>query len=415
MMLRRFKRLTSMLFSQEVGSSLLGWGLRIGGAGFGFFTFRELFKAVGSDGVSAIAILQSIGAWFSVLEVGSGFLAQNHIVKARVGRMDGRAGLVTLICRPLVLIAVSAVLLVVFRRPWASFVANGEAATALMGNIDLVLISSIVFLGSAVSGMSTRILYAEGRNTMANAIPACSSVATFVTVWFLRVSGESELLPYVLAMGGPIALLSCLVLLWSLRVARCESSRNRELAQLGAPPLMAHRDYFLFNVASSLVLRVDIYVLSQILSAESLALYVSMQKIFALIFIGPQTLFSVVHAKFSALGLEGRVDALCREALRYALVPALVFPVFAVLMLFFDSTVAKLMTAGRLEAFGFSIVFWGCIYYVLRVWTDSWATALLATGKAGSILLPTLFQGLLSAPLLYFCGGGWALRGAMLR
>ena len=49
------------LFNKDIAASLIGWTLRIVGAACGFLTFRQLFSAVGSEGVAAVAILQSIG------------------------------------------------------------------------------------------------------------------------------------------------------------------------------------------------------------------------------------------------------------------------------------------------------------------------------------------------------------------
>jgi O-antigen/teichoic acid export membrane protein len=187
---------------------------------------------------------------------------------------------------------------------------------------------------------------------------------------------------------------------------------NRGLApQLAAPRYSGHIDYSVFNLASTLVLRVDIYILSRVLNPMQLAGYIAIQKLFALVFIGPQTLLSTVHPRFSALFFQGNHKKLKSLAITYGLLPSVVLIIATICIISFDANICTLVTAGHLSKFGVGVTCLACVYYVIRVWTDSWSTVLLATNRARKLLLPTILQGVISAPILYWLGSILGIAG----
>ncbi len=406
-----FKKFSSRLLSnKDVVASLTGWTLRILGAACGFFTFRQLFSAVGAEGVAAVAILQSIGGWIAILEVGTGFVAQNFIVKSSVDKNDSTHGLRRLLLRPLYLSIGAAIFLVIFHESWFRFVTAGDASSALHDAPVLVFICTIFFLLSVLSGPVIRILYAEGRTVIANTLPVLGSILNLVAVLFCQKLGFTSLAIYIFCMLAPPVL--PLLFIVFRRIGAGYGNVTGISAKL--PPWSGHANYTLFNLASILVLRVDIYVLSRVFSAEQLVAYISVQKIFGLAFIGPQTLLSTVHPKFSALYMQGEDSALRRTALRYALAPSVVLVAASIVMVVFDRQICPLISAKHLTVFGSWVIVTAGLYYCLRVWTDAWATVLLATNQALKLLFPTLLQGLVSAPLLYWIGLSMGTAGGFI-
>lgn len=397
--------------SKDVAASLIGWTLRILGAACGFFTFRQLFSAVGSEGVAAVAILQSIGGWIAILEVGTGFVAQNFLVKSAVDKTDARPGLRGLLMRPLYLSAAAAVLLVVFHGAWFKFVTAGDAAASLHEAPTLVFACTIFFLLSVLSGPVIRILYAEGKTVLANSLPVLGSVLNLVAVLVCQWLGVKSLAAYICCMIAPPVLPLLYIAFRRIGAGAGQASAST-VAEL--PAWGGHMNYTLFNFASILVLRVDVYVLSRVLSAEQLVAYISVQKIFSLAFMGPQTLLSTVHPKFSSLYIQGRHSELRRTALKYALTPSVALVGAALVLVAFDRQICPLVTARHLNFFGAGVILSALLYYCLRVWTDAWATVLLATNQAKRLLVPTLLQGAVSAPLLYWIGLSWGGAGGFV-
>lgn len=384
----------------DLAVSLVGWTLRIAGAACGFLTFRQLFVAIGAEGVAAIAILQSVAGWVSILEIGTGFVAQNFLVNAKVAGTDSRAGLSRLLLRPLYLSFGAALVLAVFHGAWIQFVTAGEAAAGLRTIPGFVIACTVFFLLSVLSGPVIRILYAEGKTMLANALPVVGSVLSFAGVLTCQRLGLKAMEAYVVCMIIPPVLPLMYIAVKRL-AAGAISPRG---GGIEVPAWKGHLDYTIFNFASILVLRVDIYVLSRVLSAEQLVAYISVQKLFSLVFLGPQTLLSTLHPKFSALFMKGYDTKLVRMALLYALLPSAALVIAAAGIAIFDQEICMLLTSGNLSTFGVGLIGAALLYYVFRVWTDAWATVLLATDRARKLLVPTLLQGAVSAPLLYLLG-----------
>jgi O-antigen/teichoic acid export membrane protein len=321
-------------------------------------------------------------------------------VKSAVEKSDARLGLRGLLLRPLYFSAGAAVLLVVFHEWWFRFVTAGDAAAGLREAPVLVFVCTCFFLLSVLSGPVIRILYSEGRTVLANSLPVLGSILNLVAVLFCQRLGLKSLAAYICCMLAPPVL--PLLYIAFRRIAAGVTKRSELSALL--PSWGGHLNYTLFNFASILVLRVDIYVLSRVLSTEQLVAYISVQKIFSLAFMGPQTLLSTVHPKFSALYMQGQDSELRRTALKYAVMPNVILVCCALILVAFDREICPLISAQHLSVFGVGVIFAACLYYCVRVWTDAWATVLLATNQARRLLLPTLLQGAMSAPLLYWIG-----------
>jgi len=389
------------IIKKDIGASLCGWGLRILGAGCGFLTFRQLFVALGPDGVAAIAILQSIGGWISILEIGTGFVAQNYIVKAKSANLSAQRGLRLILLRPMYIGLAVSLVLIAFQGKWVAFVVAGEAASSLKKSPNLVVATTAYFLITNFATSMVRILYAEGKVFLANLIPVLGSVLNLITILCCSWLGVKSLNVYVFCLIIPSSI--PLVLFAVTRVvSRKTSSPDNEVP---LPMIREHYSYSIFNMAATLVLRIDVFVLSRVLNTSQLVTYVAVQKLFSLIVLGPQTMLATVHPRFSAMYIKGQYSELRTTALKYGIFPSIILLIAALFLMYFDRWICPLITAGSVRHFGFGILSFALIYYILRVWTDSWATCLLAANKAQLLLLPTIVQGLVSAPFLHYFGG----------
>ncbi len=386
----------------------VGWFARIASAGSGLLTFRELFAAIGAEGVAAIGIIQMIGGWIGLLEIGTGFVSQNYLSKCRAFGLPGGRTVAKILIRPIYAIAIAAIVSSASRSTWVNFIIEGNAASALRDQPAALVTAVVIMLVGAVGIPAQRLMFAEGNGVFANLVPAGASVVTLVWVFTLGILGSSRLQDYIYATLLPINLTLVAIVLH--RIVR--GGRGRENGtQIEMPPWESHRDFTCFNVASTLVLKIDVFILSRVLSAEQLSIYIAVQKLFSLIFLGPQSLLATAHSRFAVFFAKKDWRSIKRLALQYSLVPNVIIIGCTVCAIAFDREIARLISSDVLSSLGWATLSLAGMYYALRLWTDTWATVLLAADRPKVMLLVCLIQGFITIPIIYFCALQWSTPG----
>jgi Na+-driven multidrug efflux pump len=398
--------------SEESCVAAKAMALRLIGAACGFISVRMAFSAIGVDGVAGIFMIQAVAGWFFWVDAGTGIAAQNFVAKSIAEGRDYRSGLVRILRIPFYLALSGVPIIILTGNYWFPFFASGKAAESLINYkwyvVGLVALQLLV----SSSGSIWRIYYAERKGELGNWIQSGGSLITFLGILVLKITHWGGFIAYSLAVLAPSAILPYVFFLNRLRIGKktefTETCERPSLHDIGS--------VFLFNLSAALVLKVDVLVLGRVAAASAVGAYVCLQRIMSLIQVWSMSLQAANQSAITRAW--AKQDPAAIRTILWKLIlhplPAVILP--GLLLICFDSRIAGIMTSGKIQSFGWPMIFFATLYYLVRLWTDAWSVAILALGNAVRLVIPTLIQGCLLIPLIYFLGrsyGGAGVYAAM--
>ncbi len=395
-----FPSLKNLFKTDESFTAATAMALRLAGALCGLLSVRMSFSAIGVDGVAGIFMIQAVAGWFFWVDAGTGIAAQNFVAKSIAQGRDYQPGLIRLLRLPFYLALSGVPIIILTGNVWFPYFASGKAAEALVHYkwfvVGLVALQLLV----SSSGSVWRIYYAERRGQLGNVIQSGGSLISFLVIVILKISHADGFIAYSSAMLVPGVLLPYLFFMKRLRIGRrldpSEACHRPSLHEIGS--------VFLFNLVGAMVLKVDVLLLGRVAAASQVSAYVCMQRIMMLAQVWPMSLQASNQSAITRAWAQRDSTSIRRIIGRIIFHPLPVIILPCLMLCFFDSHVARIMTSGKIQAFGLPLIICATFYYLVRLYTDAWSVAMLALGNAAKLVAPTLIQGCLLIPLMYILG-----------
>jgi len=366
---------------------LVGWGAKVAAAGLALVNTRLMLQVGGTEGFAALSIVLSMAPWLALLNLGTPGAAQNAISRRRAAGLDVVGYLHSASTLSLGLLLVAILVAVGLAWPLHHWAFSDFAGVS---PVDLAWLL-VALLGSAFSAIFNQLLFALGRPFWPNLAPAVQAGLTTLLLARLQDSGDVAFRDLCLAYGLPLLL--------TLAVSAFHAGRWRPLRIHGSDvkeTLLASRGFLLFSAASTATLSVDMLIMSRLLNAHDIATYALINRILSVL-LGLHAVvlatnwapLSELHARRNASGFFQRLRRVLSMGVVTTLLPGL-------LILALADRVLPLLGGAALLPLDRSVLLLAAAYLAARVWTDTFATAQLSTGAAGSMGMVVLLQMIVS-------------------
>ena len=375
------------------------WVSRIVAAIAQLLVIRALLPFLGSQQYALFSVVTSLVTWFALVEFGVGNSLQNRI---SVARAEGRERDVAIrSALPLlgILFTISVLVLVLagpvlqhflFRR-----IGNGSS-TPVPASAYLLSGIGFVYVVTTLANISYKVFYGEMRGYISNTYITAANVVGLVAVIALRFVdvGAQRLTWSLIAWTTPPALVGLaaaahVYIKHGLGRARVDWSLTRDLWR------RAWR-FGGFAAMAAGVLGVDYVVMSQTLAADQIVRYNAASKVYGLIFFLYTALLQAtwpVCAEAFGRGDVATVRRMTRESLLAGTaIVALGTAAFAVAR---NVVIAMLGAPGITLPLGLILTFGA--YFLLRVWSDTYAMILMSRDRLRVFWLYIPFQAAISA------------------
>lgn len=385
-----------------------GWTARAVVVGCAFVNTRLLLDLVGVDGYAAFSIVLSLAPWLALLNLGLPNTAQNLISERRArGLQPSRlrraavdsalaAGLLYL---PLVLLtAVVVEHLLLHDQGGMSFLSVA------------LLLWALVILG--LTAVFHQVLHAMHRSTWPVVAPAVQAALTAI---FLLVVRDSSMDPAqrevwgVLAMALPIVA----VFLISALLAGAQPSLRLDARALRRL-LHAARGFLLFGLTGVLTLSCDYIVMSRLLQSGQVAQYSLASKTFGTILTLHSVLLAASWTPLSDRFFRGDLSGMRGQLARLLGLGAVLVALAGVPLALGMDLVVKLLSGGKIDALPLTLTLGWLVYVAMRVWSDSFATALLSCNQVGIINRYIVWQSLISLTAQWLMASRYGATGIVL-
>jgi O-antigen/teichoic acid export membrane protein len=348
-------------------------------------TIPLLVSSLGTDSYAAYAIVLSMLSWFALTEFGTGSAIRNYCAEAR-GRgstAEGEIGTVALIL--LITLVVGTIVLALSARSLASFLL--AAIPSVAGSATLVVFTAgVLFLMTTIGLVANKLLYGLGRGVTANVMVAAASLMSLATLWLATrvVSGESLLLPAVVAYGGPPALLGVVAaVVLCLRHGSWDAAKLRAAA---SPMLHRSARFFVVAVFAAGVLNVDYIVMSQTLAPEQIVTYNLLARCFNIVLTLYAGLLAATSVYWSERIAQSDWSTVLKGWRQYIVGGAIVVVLITLIGMFAAQPAIDWMLPDSHVTIEHSMILLFGLYMVIRVWTDASTVALQAANETGVLI-----------------------------
>jgi O-antigen/teichoic acid export membrane protein len=388
------------------------WASRIVTAASAFVSIRLLTDGLGEERFAAYAILAGLIGWFALADFGVASALQNRVTQLR-SRGESSGPVVVYTIHLLAQIWVPLAIALWLTAPYLAgtlirtpAISNGEAQTAYS-------IAACLLSVAGLGNVAYRVWYGEQRGYLAN---AASMVASLLGVWALVLTtrqGETTSLPRAVAagLGGP-AVVGALALGWVYFRARNEVQRSTrvERGELRRKAL----EFFAFNLMATLVLHMDVLVISQELEAPEVALYSVLRRFYDIGQVLYAAVLLAVWPTWTELAARSEWDLAGKYLRRYLGIGMVGAAVLALAMLVAGPALTSILAPSLALAPspGLLLVLGGI--GIARVWTTTWAVALQSLDEVRPLWLATPVQAIINLVLQVGFARRWGLEGLLV-
>ncbi len=368
-------------------SLIVGWGAKLVAAALALLNTRLFFHALGTEGFAALSILLSLGPWLAIANVGLPGASQNELSRLRSVGADVTATLRT--AKSLSLLLAGAMAAATLALAWP--IRHGLLGAFPSTPINVVALICMGLLASAIGAIYSQVLFALRRPLWPNALPAVQAASTAAILVGLDSTGRSGLPMAAIAYTLPIigtTLCSAFAIGGDWRWCLDRSVASRLLSSA--------RSFLTFYAVSTATLSVDYLLMSQLLRAEDIAQYALLSRILntllglhAVVLASAWPRLAEQHFKQDYASMRTGVFMTLGLGFAVTVVPG-------ALILAGHSILFRLLGGSHLPAPSLVLLVLAFAYLSIRVWTDTFATVQLSTGRASRLARLAVVQMLIS-------------------
>ncbi len=373
------------LFSKEV---IAGWLARLIVILLSFVNTKLIIECIGTDGFAGYSILASLTGWLSICNLGIPTTIQNQIAKLKGTGLDytnvRNASYGTFICVTLLTFPIATITSV--------FSSNYLLINYSLISPTAVLIIIFGIFLAAQSQIFTQILHAENKSIWPNIYPALTSSLLSLILSIFVIYNIKDYTLFACALTfctlAPIA--------HALKKLKFFDSIKFE-KEFILNQIKSSKDIIKFSILSTITLSIDYIIMSRILSPGEISTYNLTSRLFGLALILQSVLLASNWSHLSILLYAKKFDE-AKALLNKLLLQGLAIGVImGVINLTFSDKIISIWSSGKLEKPDFLLCLAWFFYILIRIYTDTYAMALLCFNKTNIINEYIPRQALISA------------------
>jgi len=367
-------------------------------------------QLLGVDDYTVYILITSLLCWFLLADLGLGFSLQNKISSLKSRGKSYKEFIATILFIGPILIIIFGVLTWIVSNSLASYYLSNFSIDSDYTQIFFISVLLMICVG--VFGMVYKIWYALEKGYWSSIVPAISVLISYLFLLWLQKNEEQSLEIILLAYFGPLAFMPMVFYAYFLFKLRSKISfKNIDIEII----LKKSKEFLFFGLMALLVLNVDFFIASQVLSSEEVIQYHILLKIFSLaLFIYSAFLMAiwpVLSEKISSKENYHVIEGMVRKSLPVGMLFMIIFTGFIVV--FGEYIYRYLIRNIEVNISPVLVVSFG-LYFLIRVWTDTFAMILQAGNNLKPLLTIVPIQAFVSVSLQIFLSMKYGVYGLLM-
>jgi len=356
------------------------------------YMVRLLLLLLGKDNYALFAVLTGLMGWFALTDLGLGISLQNHISEYKANQKE-YAEIVKNVLGIYFILMILVMILFYFTSGYFSRVILKEFSFLDDKKKNLLfLITGELFIVMNFSSIIYKIWYAELKGYLSNVVP--------VLGYILSVFGISILGRYKQDLSEPLVysiiifLLPNTLITFMLMLLKLEFSKfffyNRFNKDIIYSVFKKGFSFWFFSIMAAGVLQIDYLVMARYLRSDEIVLYNLISRIFILIFFIYNSLLTALWPEISIEIHKFNIEKVKSQIKKYLGIGILYIVTATLLVVLLKDYIVNLLAPGSLIEFPVYLIIIIGFYYLIRIWTDTYAMVLQSVSifKPFWILVP---------------------------
>lgn len=368
---------------------LSNWISKILQASLQIYSIRLLTIILNLDEYAIYTLLMVLANWIILSDFGLGSSLQNFITECRVKNLSYNIYISNVAS---LIITIFVILLILFY-PISLYVAPlylykfNTISTEC--KVLLLYITISILLVTALSSVVYRIFYALHKGYISNVMPAIAAIITFVCLYIVMLQKESldgfELLYSVIASILPQAAIPLCCFIFFLKKNNIKLYFKMHILK---KIFRRAANFWVFAFFGALTLQVDYFIASRFLDSNDVVLYNTLMKLYGFAFF---MYYSVIFALWPIVSEcinKNNFKQIGVFLVRYIPIGMILIVCFSILLYMTAPFILSILIKNTTLNVSILIIFLFCLYFLLRVWTDTFAMVL----QSANILKPFWFM-----------------------
>ncbi len=356
------------------------WASRIMLALLQVASIRLLTMGLGQSAYAVYALLLGLAAWFTLADFGISAALQNLVAESRARGIDYTA---TFAAWSVIAMAGGALLALAawLLSPWlAAMLMADFPGVSTEARVDATRVMAVASIALASASLIFKVWYGEQRGYLAHLCQlAGGALAYLCSAWVVNHVVEHRLEWCLFAWCGINALLPMAFLLWRVKGARlpprgASTPAMRDVARQAL-------GFWGYGLMAALVLQLDYVLVARVLGAADLVSYSIHARVFALGFFVYTSVLGALWPGLTERAALGRGREMMTSALRHLGAGLAFIALFTAFVALFDDRLLAIIapTVSAAGTVSFIVAMGG--YYLVRVWSDTFAVVLQSMGQ----------------------------------
>lgn len=373
---------------------------------------RIIISKIGLDLYAGLALLTGLAGWYVLADFGIGNSLQNYIAERRARGESANELIITSLLLGIIIMA-SLLLLLYFSSAYLGplLLKNITQLDSQSKESSFWWFGALSLLGVA-GGLVFKIWYATQKGYLANILPAVGAIIGFVIIECIADATPSEQLLWCLvALTAPVALLSIPALMYQIFTAYLAGGRP---SVSHATLLMKRAARFMgLAVMAAVVLQVDYIVISQYLSSTDIAIYNISTKIFSTTFFVYYSVLLAFWPIFTELIAMNKWRKIISTIKVIVAGGVLFMLAVTTAVLWFEGGITGFLAPNTSLHIESKIIVLLGIYFIVRIWTDTFSTVLASMSQVRALLIWVPVQAALNIGLQVYLAPRFGLIGVI--
>ncbi|WP_026765957.1 MATE family efflux transporter [Selenomonas ruminantium] len=380
--------------------TMSAWGSRVVMAGLNFVSIPLIVSLIGLDGYELYVLAGSLSAWYALIDIGLGSAIQNIISTCRVKKKDYFDYIVNAVFIILVALLLVTLILMGLSDTIGAILLQKYEGMTLSDKGWLFFEISVLLLLLGSSNLVNRIWYGEQRGYLANIVPAVGYVVGFIILEVIaHYKIDTDIYQVIFLWYFPVCSLQICMLLIRIHILKIRDLFCCVKKEILHKLWQNCKGFWCFAFLSVVTLQINYIIMSQFIYANGMVAYNLVDKIMNLSFFVYTAILSALWPVFTEAFSKrewSRVIAYCRRYIFIGVFIVLICMLFSIMFMPYLANV--LLHGNHIDISNWFILMFG-VYYVLRVWTDTFAIILQSRNDMRPFLLMVPLQAVLSVTL----------------
>lgn len=394
--------------------TMSAWGSRVVMAGLNFVSIPLIVSLIGLDGYELYVLAGSLTAWYALIDIGLGSALQNIISTCRVKKKDYFDYIVNAVFIIFVALLLVTLMLMGLSDTIGAILLQKYEGINLADKGRLFFEISVLLLLLGSSNLVNRIWYGEQRGYLANLVPAIGYIIGFLILEAIAAYNiNTDIYQVIFVWYFPVCSLQICILLSRIHILKIGMLFSCVKKEIMYKLWKNCKGFWCFAFLSVMTLQINYIIMSQYVYDNGMVAYNLVDKIMNLSFFVYTAILSALWPIFTECFSQNNWSKVLGYCRRYIMLGVLVVVACVLFSVQFMPYIADLLLHGNyVEINSWFIVMFG-IYYIMRVWTDTFAIILQSRNNMRPFILMVPLQAFFSVVFQYYLVTDYGIYGIL--